>query len=167
MNAGHDRIWSENMKIGGMLTFHPFLGVTYHTGCISQCTEFSHLSLFMWGISSKCITSITGPQGTSESLPGPAAHHESSSLYTIKQAEPALITAAYGAHLWNDEVPWTAGHWLQLLLGNHRTDPPQIAYRVYWSTDKKKLRFLCIVLLLPRKQRRQLGIVAYWKWLTW
>lgn len=83
----------------------------------------------------KCIITINGPQGTGECLLGPAAHHESSSLYTIKQDEPALITAAYGAHLWNDEVPWTAGHWLQLLLGNQRTDPPQIAHRVYWSTD--------------------------------
>lgn len=88
-----------------METFHSVLGVTYYKSYASQCTEFSHLSVFMWDISYKCINTIKGLQGIGESLPGLAAHHESSSPYTIKQDEPALITAAYGAHLWNDEVP--------------------------------------------------------------
>lgn len=150
-----------------MERFRPTLGVTYHKGYSSQCTEFSHLSLFVWDISYKCITDMKGLQSISEHLPGPAEHYESSSLYAKKQDEPALITAAYGAHLWNDEVPWTAGHWLQLLPGNQHTDPPQVAYRGYWSLDKKKLRFLCIVPLLPRRQRRQHGIVVCWLWTTW
>lgn len=101
----------------------PSWGHTWQGLCLAMHKSFTLVSVHRWASSWPC----------------------SSSQYTIKQDESALITAAYGAHLWNDEVPWTAGHWLQLLLGNHCTDPPQIAHRVYWSTDKKKLGFLRII----------------------